>query len=203
MEKKYKLTDETIEFEGRTLYRIEALKDFYIGYNYYYIKIEKGDKGGFVQSEENLSQVGNCWLLPSETDNGLFITYPKICDKAQIFADALIVGSSEISGNAEVSDYALVIDSQISNTAKVFGASKVQNSTVLDNAIVYERCNIENSYILKNARVYDNARVKDSVIQDNAKVYDNAYIVDSFIDGDSKINCDEHIIENKLMINKD
>ena len=28
MEKKYKLTDETIEVEGKTLYRIEALKDF-------------------------------------------------------------------------------------------------------------------------------------------------------------------------------
>lgn len=57
MKKKYKLTDETIEFEGRTLYRIEALKDFYTGYNNYYIKIEKGDKGGFVQSEENLRRL--------------------------------------------------------------------------------------------------------------------------------------------------
>lgn len=28
MEKKYKLTDETIEVDGKTLYRIEALKDF-------------------------------------------------------------------------------------------------------------------------------------------------------------------------------
>ena len=28
MEKKYKLTDETIEVNGKTLYRIEALKDF-------------------------------------------------------------------------------------------------------------------------------------------------------------------------------
>ena len=28
MEKKYKLTDETIEVNGKILYRIEALKDF-------------------------------------------------------------------------------------------------------------------------------------------------------------------------------
>ena len=38
MEKKYKLTDETIEVNGKTLYRIEALKDF--------SNIKKGDKGG-------------------------------------------------------------------------------------------------------------------------------------------------------------
>ena len=43
MEKKYKLTEETINIEGKTLYRIEALKDF--------ADIKKGDKGGFVEKE--------------------------------------------------------------------------------------------------------------------------------------------------------
>ena len=37
-EKKYKLTDESINFCGRKLYRIEALKDF--------SDVEKGEKGG-------------------------------------------------------------------------------------------------------------------------------------------------------------
>lgn len=54
MEKKYKLTEESINFFGITLYRIEALKDF--GY------IKKGDKGGYVESEANLSQEDNCWI---------------------------------------------------------------------------------------------------------------------------------------------
>ena len=46
MEKKYKLTDEIININGITLYRIEALEDF--------SDVKKGEKGGFVQSEENL-----------------------------------------------------------------------------------------------------------------------------------------------------
>ena len=54
MEKKYKLTDETININGITLYRIEALKDF--------SNVKKGDKGGFVESENNLSHDGNCWI---------------------------------------------------------------------------------------------------------------------------------------------
>ena len=41
--KKYKLTDETIEVEGKTLYRIESLKDFRY--------VLKGEKGGFIESE--------------------------------------------------------------------------------------------------------------------------------------------------------
>ena len=39
--KKYKLTDETIDIEGKTLYRIEALKDFN--------GVRKGKKGGYVE----------------------------------------------------------------------------------------------------------------------------------------------------------
>ena len=38
MEKKYKLTNETININGTTLYRIEALKNFF--------GVKKGDKGG-------------------------------------------------------------------------------------------------------------------------------------------------------------
>ena len=40
MEKKYKLTEEFITFNGRKLYRIEAIRDFGL--------IKKGDKGGFI-----------------------------------------------------------------------------------------------------------------------------------------------------------
>ena len=50
-DKKYKLTDKTIEVEGKTLYRIEALKDF--------CEIKKGDKGGFIASENNLAHEGD------------------------------------------------------------------------------------------------------------------------------------------------
>ncbi|WP_375616765.1 hypothetical protein [Bartonella sp. AP58NXGY] len=46
-EKKYELTDETIEVAGKTLYRIRALKDFR--------NIKKGDLGSFMQYEGNLS----------------------------------------------------------------------------------------------------------------------------------------------------
>ena len=52
--KKYKLTDETTNLLGRTLYRIEALKDFG--------DVKEGDKGGYVENHSNLSQYGNCWI---------------------------------------------------------------------------------------------------------------------------------------------
>ena len=89
MEKKYKLTDETIEVEGKTLYRIEALKDF--------CEIKKGDKGGFIESENNLAHEGNAWV------------YDDACvyDNAFVTDDACVCRNACVYDNDWVYDHAL------------------------------------------------------------------------------------------------
>ena len=54
MNKKYELTDETVETFGHVLHRIKALKDFG--------DVKEGQLGGFVESSSNLSYEGNCWV---------------------------------------------------------------------------------------------------------------------------------------------
>lgn len=54
MEKKFRLTNETINFNDVTLYRIEALRNF--------SGIKVGDKGGYIEREGNLLQCGNAWV---------------------------------------------------------------------------------------------------------------------------------------------
>ena len=76
--KKYELTNETKLFYGATLHRIKALKDFG--------NVEKGDLGGWIEKEENLSQVGTAWV----SDN------------------ACVTGNAWISGNSLVSGYACI-----------------------------------------------------------------------------------------------
>lgn len=51
MEKKYILTDETIEYLGHTLHRIKAVKDF--------ATISAGTLGGYIESEGNLDHIDN------------------------------------------------------------------------------------------------------------------------------------------------
>jgi len=51
---KFELTKETITDSGVKLYRIRALKDFG--------DVSKGDLGGYVEKEKNLSQEGNAWI---------------------------------------------------------------------------------------------------------------------------------------------
>ena len=48
------LKEESVEVAGRVLYRIRALRNL--------PGVLAGDKGGYIESEQNLSQEGNCWV---------------------------------------------------------------------------------------------------------------------------------------------
>ena len=89
--KKYKLTDETIEVEGKILYRIEALKDFG--------KIKNGDNGGFIESENNLSHEGDAWV----SDDACVSDNARVCGNARVYGDALVRGDACVCGDAEIS----------------------------------------------------------------------------------------------------
>lgn len=85
MEKKYRLLeDDTITVSGRTLYRIEALKDF--------ASVKKGNKGGYVEKEENLSHEGKCWVF----GNVLVFGNAQVYGNAWVYGDALICGNTKI-----------------------------------------------------------------------------------------------------------
>ena len=77
MGKKYRLTDETIQHWGMTLYRIEALRSF--------IGVGIGQKGGFVESEENLSHDGNCWVYGNAN----------VCGNAKVGGDAKVTNNRD------------------------------------------------------------------------------------------------------------
>ena len=87
MDKKYEmLKDDTIEVGIRILHRIKALKDFN--------DVRKGDLGGYIEKEENLSHEGNCWIY----DNA------NVFDDAWVFGDAQVYGDACVSNNAHITN---------------------------------------------------------------------------------------------------
>ena len=156
MSKKYKLTDETINLNGVTLYRIEALK--------YFEKKKKGDKGGFIESENNLAHEGDAW----------------VSDNAHVYGNACVFDNSQVYGNAFVSGYA-----QVYGDAFVYGNAWLYDNTrvcgyarVADNARVYGDANVcDDSSIFGSALVYDNAHVYgDALVRGYACVCGDAEI---------------------------
>ena len=118
--KKYELTNETIELYGRTLYRIKALKDFN--------DVKKGDIGGYIEKEDNLSQYGNCWVY----DNAC------VYDNAKVFGCAFVRSNAEVFGNAYVSD-----DAKVYGEAYVYGHAMIYgNAMIYDDAMVHGNADV-------------------------------------------------------------
>lgn len=117
MEKKFKLTDETIEFRGHTLYRIKALKSF--------ANVWKGDKGGYVEYEDNLSQDGDCWIY----DYSKVLEFAKVYGNAKIMGGAEVYNNVEIFGNAQVNGNVKLYKSlSIYDTVEIIGINVVNIS---------------------------------------------------------------------------
>ena len=135
MTDKYELTDNVRVVNGHTLHQIKALKDFG--------DVWKGYLGGWIESQDNLSQTGLAWVY----DNAKVYGYARVYDNAKVYGNARIYDYAHIYGYAHVYDYA-----QIYGSAHVWG-----NTTVSGNAQVYGNSDIQGSIdIRENDKTNDN-----------------------------------------------
>ncbi|UUM20850.1 polymer-forming cytoskeletal protein [Mycoavidus sp. SF9855] len=131
--KKYELVeDDFIESSNRKLFRIRALIDFG--------RAKIGELGGYIEKEENLSQLGYAWVSDSAQvfDNACVSDNAWVLDSAQVYGDAQVFGIASISGNAQVYGTAEVYeDAKVSDSAQVFGDAVVfECAKISGNAIV-------------------------------------------------------------------
>ena len=173
--KKYELTSETKVINGVELHRIKALESFG--------RVEKGELGGWIESEKNLSQDGDAWVSGKAT----------VFENATVGGNAFISGKATIRGNAWVGGNATVsVNATVEDKAKVDGNAIVcENVIVSGNAIVSENATVDgNATISGNAIVSGNATVEgDATVEDKAKVRGNA-----MVSGNAKVSRDADYI---------
>ena len=145
--KKYEILidkEHTINYYGRTLHRIRALKDF--------DGVKKGDVGGFVQTEDNSSQYGNCWIY----DDAICMDNARVCNSAKMYNRSCMYNNSKMFDNSRMCDYSKMYD----------------NSIMLDNSIMYD-----NSRMFGNSTMYENSRMYDnSIMLDNSEMFGNSIL---------------------------
>ena len=130
--KKYELTSETKVINGVELHRIKALNSFG--------NIKKGELGGWIESEKNLSQYENAW----------------VGENAMVFGKAWVGGNATVDNNARVFGNAWVCGkATVCEGATVFGNAWVcENATVFGNATVRG-----DALVCENATVFGKATV--------------------------------------------
>ena len=138
--KKYELTTETLQFAGRTLHRIKAVKDFG--------SIQAGEFGGWIENEKNLSQDDNAWIYGEAMafdnakvfDDAIVFANAKVYDDAIVYGNAKVYGNAIVHGNAKIYDYAKVYDkANIYDFAEVYGNVRIcGNVTIKGDAKVHD-----------------------------------------------------------------
>ena len=129
----------TIEWKGHTLHRIKALRDFG--------DIKKGDIGGFVENENNLSHKGNCWIYDDAKvmDDSIMYDYSRICDKSELHDDSRMYNYSKMYDYSELHNNSIMNDD----------SAMYDNSTMHDYSIMYDNSEMYNNSTLKNkTRLY-------------------------------------------------
>ena len=158
--KKYKLVKRKsiVTGNGTILYRIKALKDFG--------NIKKGELGGFVESENNLSQEGNCWIY----------------NEAKVLDNATVIDNAQVLDHAIIKDYATVSDSACIKGSNVLisGKSHIYSAVIIDNSKITGECDIGGNVKIDNSSIFNSlincpgyisiSTIINSIIEDFAKI---------------------------------
>lgn len=182
---KYELTSETKDVDGHTLHRIKYLRN---GDNFV-----KGQLGGWIESEENLSQEGECCVMHEAvvygdawiTDDAKVGEYAAVCDKAVVEKEACIYDTATVCDDAWITDGALITgDSLVSESALI-----AEKAHLAGNCVVTGFANIAgDSYIGGHAKIHGSVEIENASINDHADISgDFSMVGPTHITGDAVI----------------
>lgn len=117
---KYKLLEnESKQIDDITVYRIQVLCDM-DG-----MGMKAGDKGGWLECYDNLSQEGECM----------------VCDEAAVYDEAVVLDNAKVADNAKIFNGAVIRDNAlVCGNAQVYSDAVIKGLIAMyDNVQVYDR----------------------------------------------------------------
>lgn len=145
----------------------------YTGYETYdtvSLSVKKGDLGGYIEKESNLST--------SKSDKGWVAGTAKVYGDGNVYggwvADQAVVSGGKVSSGAYVYENAKITGGSVSS-AEVFGSATVSAGSVSSYAQVYGNAQ-QNGCLISEGKLYGNAVVTGCEIHENVEVYGSAHI---------------------------
>lgn len=135
-ERKYEFTGDTKKVDGRKLRRIRAVRAFR--------GMHERARGGWIESEKNLSHEGNAWVGGNAMVYGDAVVrgdaivsgqaivrgFATIRGCAEVHGTAIVEGSGEVRGESEIYDHAKISGYAFIDGAKIFGHAIVHNTDI-------------------------------------------------------------------------
>ena len=130
MGKKYEFTGASILTANDVrVKRIRAVRDITVPIAA--LQIKAGDLGGWIESESNLSQDGDCWV----DDDSMVYGNAKVFENALVRADSKIYGDANVMGDAIVHHSIVHGKSVIMSNAELIGI--VAHDTIMHGGTTY------------------------------------------------------------------
>ncbi|MGL5700048.1 MAG: YdcK family protein [Kluyvera sp.] len=187
--KKYRLSEDSrtvhVGTPGATesivVRQIIALRDF--------ADVSAGAFGGWVDTENTLSQEGDCWIYDQNSlvyagaqisGNARLTRTCEVSQGAQISGHAW-VDAGRISQHARISDQACVHDSQIHGSCHIFGDAQIDEQCQIVGA---KGLTADNDRLLQ---IYDHARLSQCRVAHQAQIYGNALLRHAFVEHRAEI----------------
>ena len=187
---KYKLSDVKTMYLGRTLYRVKALQSFQVQSKW---PITEGELGGWVESIDNLSQEGTCWIGGDARVYG----GARVTGGAHVFGEAHVYDVAKIGDDAVVCDKACVFQhaqlfdkAQVFGDARVYGVAEVHGKArIIDRA----RCS-QRAWVYGDVLVNGNANITEKVTIDPVVIQGLRYTV-TIMDDHISFDCESATIK--------
>ncbi|ELY9421887.1 hypothetical protein SLY17_000812 [Cronobacter dublinensis] len=170
-----------------TLRQLIALRDF--------ADVRAGTPGGWVESTENLSQQGECWVYDhnsvvfagAKIRGNARISQPCVIHHDAVIGDDAWIDGAQISDGAHVSGRAMVQCSVVRGDCHLFGESRVLHNSLIvgakgltadgDSALrIYGHATVSASRVVHQAQIYGHALVTHAFIEHRAEVFENAIL---------------------------
>ena len=176
--------------EEITLYQIRALRDFTCPFKLNpdgeildQTLVKKGDLGGYVQKEENLSHEGGCWIFEEA----------EVRDNGRVEGNARLAGRSLVRDNAVVKGY-----SCLAANAYVWGNAVLDGATQMKGLVSIGGNSRTNGYVSING----NSQVRgDSVLDGHIFLNGTVVLESAKLTGDVHL-CGQYLVSFDIDGNK-
>ena len=168
---KYEITNIEMNWNGHILHRIESLKDFTLINGK---EIHKGDLGGWVENENNLSQEGLCWIYEEckmyenarRSGNSIGHENSQQFGCSQQYENSQQYGASQQYGNSKQFEHSL----QFGNSRQYGNSQQYGNSHQYGNSQQYENSQqFGHSYQSGNSKQFGESKAdKDMSLSGNS-----------------------------------
>lgn len=188
--KKYELTDNTIVYKGVVLHQIRSLQNFG--------NVKAGELGGFIESEDNLSHTGTCWVYNSA----------KVYGKIKLMGTSIVSDEAIVTGIVSVKECIITDNSMFNASGSITGRLVMSDDSYLSG----------NIYLTGQLTMADSSSIRGSIdcsgrititdsssIKDTLKCSGQLFMSDySSMNGNSCIYgsvsmCDDSTVSNTIV----